>query len=187
MKVLKSTKQPHIHLEVVIDASSLRHQWMKSHQGRATGVGFLPTCRVAFNSWQAQQMPCLASRPCLQQSRPFSPLQLKRSDASVMSSQAADPCSWEMLKSVVQQPTPQKWPLYSGTTVGQSLGCTSVKERTGQTQACLQPAREPACHGPCAPAPQHAPKPHFRLLPSYHHSQLLKSAKWHLLCPQNIC
>lgn len=29
--------------------------------------------------------------------------------------------------------------------------------------------------------------PHFRLLPSYHHSQLLKNAKWHLLCPQNIC
>lgn len=69
--------------------------------------------------------------------------------ASMMNSPVAVPCSWKMQKSVIQQPTPQRWPLCSGTTIGQSLGCTSIKELAEQTRAWLQPAQQPGCCGPC--------------------------------------
>lgn len=66
MKFLKSTKQSHSHLEVVIDASCLCHQRIRSHQCRDIGTGFPPTFSTGLSSWEAQQMSCLDSHSHLQ-------------------------------------------------------------------------------------------------------------------------
>lgn len=51
----------------------------------------------------------------------------------------------------------------------------------------LQTEQGPPHHGPGAPRICTNALPNFSLLPSKCGSQLLKSTKWYLLCPQNIC
>lgn len=59
----------------MIDAAYRCHQWVRSHQRRALGIGFLLTTNTAFSSLGVQQMSRLARHSCPLQRPQISPVQ----------------------------------------------------------------------------------------------------------------